>query len=192
MYSLVTEYIRQRIFVPEEALQEAFTYCTLRHFRKGDYVLREGEYCRFIGFLNAGLIVSTFVGGNGKDVVCNFFFEDQFFTHVESLNHPHSSTRSFIAVENCDALMLDKEDLSKIFAIHPAFETLFNRLILEDLQRMLVYEQEKRTQTVEERYLYIQKIRPDLLERAPLKIIAGYLGVEPPSLSRLRKRLVKR
>ena len=46
--------------------------------------------------------------------------------------------------------------------------------------------------TPEERYLTILNERPDLLDRIPQHQIASYIGVKPESLSRIRKRLVKR
>jgi CRP/FNR family transcriptional regulator, anaerobic regulatory protein len=45
-------------------------------------------------------------------------------------------------------------------------------------------------QTAEERYLTLMKERPKVFERVPQHYIASYLGIQPPSLSRIRKRLV--
>jgi CRP-like cAMP-binding protein len=41
----------------------------------------------------------------------------------------------------------------------------------------------------EERYLRLMKERPKVMERVPLQYIASYLGIQPESLSRIRKRL---
>ena len=43
----------------------------------------------------------------------------------------------------------------------------------------------------EERYLNLQKERPDLLNRIPQHLIATFLGITPVSLSRIRNRLQK-
>ena len=39
-------------------------------------------------------------------------------------------------------------------------------------------------QSVEERYLSLEEKYPGALQRIPVKYIAGYLGIEPESLSR--------
>jgi hypothetical protein len=52
MYSQVSDYIKSRIQISDKDLEEAFKYSTLRNYKKGDYILRIGDYCRFIGFLN--------------------------------------------------------------------------------------------------------------------------------------------
>jgi CRP-like cAMP-binding protein len=192
MYQQVTTYIRERAIVPDEALEKAFGYSRMVRYRKGDYILRAGEYCPFLAFLNTGLIMVTISDDAGKEIVCTFFFEDAFFTYIESIKDNIPSHKNFIAMEDCEVLLLNKSDLPTIFSIHPAFETVFNQCILDDLHRMIRYAQDRQTQSVEERYLNMITTHPVLFDRVPLKFIAGYLGVAPPSLSRLRKRLVKK
>ena len=192
MYSLVTEYIRERVTVPDEALEKAFGHCRVAHYKKGDFILRAGEYCRFIGFLNSGLVMVSLADDAGQAVICHFSFQKEFFTHVESIASAIPSHKNFIAFEDCELLLLNKSDLPLVFAIHPAFEVLFNRVILEDLHRMHASAEEKRMRSVEERYLHMMETHPELLDRVPLKFIASYLGVAAPSLSRMRKRLSKR
>lgn len=44
----------------------------------------------------------------------------------------------------------------------------------------------------EERYLKLMATRPDIINRVPQYILASYLGIKPESLSRIRKRLMKK
>jgi CRP-like cAMP-binding protein len=192
MYAQVTEFIRQRVSVPEDLLQDAFSRSRLVHYKKGDAILRAGEYCRFIGFLNTGLIMVTITDEAGKEAVCSFFFEKEFFTYVEGIQENIPSDKNFVALEDCELLLLGKNELPAIFSLHPAFEALFNKVILEGLQRVIGYAQAQHTQSVEERYLHLMERQPQLFSRIPLKIIANYLGVAPPSLSRMRKRLAQK
>jgi hypothetical protein len=43
--------------------------------------------------------------------------------------------------------------------------------------------------SAEERYLALENTFPHALQRIPVKYMAGYLGIEPQSLSRLRRTL---
>lgn len=48
------------------------------------------------------------------------------------------------------------------------------------------------TSTPEERYLNFLKERPGLIQRIPQHQLASYLGITPESLSRIRKRVLKK
>src|SRR5262245_20253361 len=126
MYSQLKDYIKRRIQIPEEDLEESFKYATLRNYKKGDYILKIGDYCRFIGFLNCGLIVNTIID-KGKEIACNFIFENCFFTYTEGITNNVPSHKNSIALEDCEMLILNKEKLPVVFAINQKFETLFGQ-----------------------------------------------------------------
>jgi len=189
MYSQVINYIKQRVEISRSAIEESLKYCDFKKYAKGDYILRAGEYCRFIGFLNKGFIVTTFVDDNGNEKASEFKHEDCFFTYTEGLIGNTPSHKNFIAIEDCEALLLKKEHLPLIFKANPKFETLFSQILAEELRLVLLNEQNNKTLSVEERYLALENTFPGALQRIPIKFIAGYLGIEAPSLSRLRSRL---
>ncbi len=188
MYDKVKRYIESRVQISDEDLTKSFDYSTVRHFKKGDYILRIGDYCRFIGFVNYGLIVNTIID-DGKEIACNFIFENCFFTYTEGVINNAPSHKNSIALEDCEMLILEKEKLPSIFSINQKFETLFSQILAEEVTNLLKSEESSRSQSVEKRYLKFIDSFPNAFNRIPLKYIAGYLGIEPPSLSRLRKRL---
>lgn len=189
MYARVKEYIQHRVMITDEDLEKSFQYSRVRYYKKNDYILRPGDYCRFIGFLNSGLIVSTIIDEKGKEAACGFCFENCFFTYTEGFINNEPSHKNYIALEDCEMLVLEKEKLPLIFSLNRKFETLLTQILVEDLRNVLLTEQNNRTQSAEARYLQFIKNYPAAFRRIPLKYIAGYLGIEPPSLSRLRKRL---
>ncbi len=189
MFTNVKEYIQKRIIIPDDDLEKAFQYSSIRYYKKGDYLLRVGDYCRFIGFINSGLIVGTIIKDDGREVAGNFTPENCFFTYTEGISGNMPSHKNFIALEDCEMLILEKEKLPLIFSLNPKFETLFSQILAEELKNVLLTEQNNRALSAENRYLKFIETYPDAFNRIPLKFIAGYLGIEPPSLSRLRKRL---
>jgi len=188
MYSQIINYIRQRVEISRDEIEESLKYTDFKKFAKGDYILRAGEHCRFIGFLNKGFIV-TFVDESGNEMASEFKHEGCFFTYTEGLANNYPSHKNFIAVEDCETLILKKEYLPVIFKANPKFETLFSQILAEELRLVLLNEQNRKTLSVEERYLTLENTIPGALQRIPVKYIAGYLGIEAPSLSRLRRRL---
>lgn len=189
MYDKVKAYILNRVNIPADDLEKAFQYSSTRHFKKGEYVIRIGDYCRFIGFINNGLVAGSFVDETGKEITCSFFFESCFFTYAEGISMNVPSHKNFMALEDCEMLVLEKEKLPVIFSLNQKFETLFTQILAEELRNLLLSDLNNRTQSLEDRYLQFIHTYPDAFNRIPLKHIAGYLGIEPPSLSRLRRRL---
>jgi CRP-like cAMP-binding protein len=189
MYSQLKTFILNRIGIPGTDLDEVFQRLSIRHFNRGDYIIKAGEYCRFIGFINYGLVLGTIIDESGKEVACSFTFENCFFTYTEGISSNRPSHKNFVALEDCEMLILEKEKLPGIFSINQKFETLFTQILAEEVSRLLLADHNHRTLSAEERYLHFINNCPQASNRIPLKHLAGYLGIEPPSLSRLRKKL---
>jgi len=79
MYSPDINYIKQRIEISREEIGETLKYSDFKKYKKGDYILRAGEHCRFIGFLNKGFILTTFVDETGNEKASEFKHEGCFF-----------------------------------------------------------------------------------------------------------------
>jgi CRP/FNR family transcriptional regulator, anaerobic regulatory protein len=189
MYYQVINYIQQRINISSEEIEESLKFSEFKKFVKGDHILKAGEYCRFIGFLNKGLIVYTIVDHNGTEKASEFKYEGCFFTFTEGLIENNPSHKNIIALEDCETLLLNKDNLALIFKANPKFETLFSHILAEELKIVLLNDQDNKTLSVKDRYLAMEKTYPMALQRIPIKYIADYLGIEAPSLSRLRRKL---
>jgi CRP/FNR family transcriptional regulator, anaerobic regulatory protein len=189
IYRQVKDYILQRISIPDDDLQQSFQFVHLREYKKGESILRMGDYCRFIGFINEGLVMGTIIDAGGKQIACSFTFENCFFTYTEGISSHVPSHKNFVALEDCEMLMLDKEKLPHIFSLNQKFETLFTQILAEELRNLLLADHRNRTLSAADRYLQFNERCPQAFNRIPLKYIAGYLGIEPESLSRLRKKI---
>lgn len=164
MYSNVINYIKQRIEISDEELEEGLQYSVFKEYAKGEFTLRIGEYCRFIGFINKGLMVTTTVDDTGKESAFDFKRENCFFTYTEGLMNNAPSHKNFIALEDCGTLILQKDDLEKIRKLNPKFETLFTKILAEDLGNVLLTQQNLKNRSAEERYLSLEQMYPGALQ----------------------------
>ena len=96
MCSQVINYIKQRVEISWEEIKESLQYSDFKTYAKGEYVLRAGENCRFIGFLNKRFIVTTTTGSAGNEKVAEFKHEGCFFTYTEGLAGNTASHKNFI------------------------------------------------------------------------------------------------
>ncbi len=96
------------------------------------------------------------------------------------------------AVTDAEVLLLHKEDLQKLYQKDTYWQE-FGRKMTE-----VIYLGAKRR--IEELLYYSPEIRynnllaenPQIFQLVAQKHIASYLGIKPPSLSRIRRRILKR
>ena len=78
-------------------------------------------------------------------------------------------TKNFIALENCETLVLQKENLEKVLKLNPKFERLITKILAEGLANVLLNQQSVKEQSAEERYLSLEQRHPGALQRIPIK-----------------------
>lgn len=168
----------------EQLITRSFKPYTLE---KGACFLKAGETAKYIGFLRKGL-VRYFVYKNDEEATFEFTKEGEFISDYQSFNNNTASIQSIQAIEDCELLIIDYKDVQYIFNNTP-HGNLLGRIIVEHRfdvmvgQLLSIY-----MHNPEERYLKFQQNYADLLQRIPQYMIASYVGVQPQSLSRIRKR----
>jgi DNA-binding MarR family transcriptional regulator len=95
-------------------------------------------------------------------------------------------------VEDSIITVANPEMEKMIFEKFPRFETLCRMLSEELLAKNQASFDNFKNSTPEHRYLNLLETRPDLLQRVSQHQLASYLGIKPESLSRIRKRLLKK
>jgi CRP/FNR family transcriptional regulator, anaerobic regulatory protein len=185
------KFINSKIEISWAEISQIEPYITAKNYTKNDFLLKEGEYCPFIGFLNSGLIRS-YILNDGKEMTTQFIFENCFFTYLEGLLQAVPSHKNFVALENCQTLTIKKTDLPEILNINPKFESIFRLLLFDESLLQIKTIESERKETPTERYLKFLKQFPTANNRIPIKFIASFLGIEPQSLSRIRNRLTQK
>jgi CRP-like cAMP-binding protein len=163
---------------------------TRRFLKKGEYLLRGGEVCNHVTFINKGFIrVYNIV--NEEELTINFAFEGNFFTDFASLISRQQSTDYIVAMDELEILQIHYDDLQRAYEVSPLWQK-FGRLMAENVLLFVVSRNKSLLfNTPEERYLKLMKERPKVMANVPLKYIASYLGITPEALSRIRKRMTQ-
>ncbi len=161
-----------------------------RKVRKGEFLFQEGDICKFVGFTLKGCL-RTFLLKDGKEFTLFFHPEHQTIGDYESFRKQKPACFSCQAIENSQVLIFNHQAMLR-FEDTPEGQRLL-RLHAESLAFML---RDKLLSlfmdTPEERYLNFFKTEPQLLQRIPQYYLASYLGIEPESLSRLKRRVHQR
>ena len=93
------------------------------------------------------------------------------------------------AMTEASVIYINITDLLSLYKQSHKWET-FGRLLAQEAFNIAIARTESFVfQTPEERYLDLIKFHPDIFNNIPLYHISSFLGIQGPSLSRIRKRI---
>jgi len=185
------EFVKQRIDVTEEELNDIVSRYQVRKIKKKEYFLRAGEVCHHEAYVISGLFKSFYVTADGIEHILQFAIEDWWIGDIASFNYQEPALQNIQALENAVVLTLSKKNKDKLYEDHPIFEKL-SRIMA---QRAQIASQHRIISsigfTAQERYLDFIKRYPKIYPRISNMQLASYLGVTQEFLSRLKRQILK-
>lgn len=186
----VENYLNHQELTKEE--QEAILKLnSVREYKKGDIILREGQIISKSFFVLKGCVRQYHLK-DGEEKTTFFYSDDQSIFPNASASNTLTSQHNLECVEDCS---LAVTTLEQEIALMNAFPRLQQMCQVATEQQFGEYQEmfaKYISSSPEERYLELVENRPELLNKVPQYQVASYLGVKPESLSRIRKRLASR
>jgi CRP-like cAMP-binding protein len=160
---------------------------TERKFRKGDFLLKEGEVCNSLFFIDKGYCRS-FYDKDGTEKNTAFYFEGEIATNLTSFSTGERSDYFIQALEPLTAILFNKQELMEVSRRAPEIEALGKACLRLTAARLEEHSSLFKLYTSTERYEYLEQHHPDVLQRVSLTHLSSYLGIARETLSRIRKR----
>lgn len=154
-------------------------------FAKGEMILREGEVCRNIYYVERGLI-RQFYFKNGKQITEHLGVDHSIFMCIESLFREEPTKLQVEALEHSIVYALPKQRLEQVALHNVNIQILYRKILEESLIISQVSADLVRFETAQERYRKFCKLNPQVVLRAPLVYVASFLQMTPETLSRVR------
>ena len=154
-------------------------------YAKGDMILSEGEVCRYIYFIDKGLVRQFYIK-HGKEVTEHLGDDHSVFMCIESLFKEMPTPLQVEALEPCIIYGLPKDRLERVALHNVNIQILYRKILEESLILSQVHADLVRFETAQDRYRRMCKLYPQVVLRAPLLFIASYLQMTPETLSRVR------
>jgi len=177
-------------FSPED-LRLIRSRATVKKIRKKEFLLQEGEICRYKIFVTKGLLKTYVASHDGIEHILRFSPENSWTTDHESMRTQTPSRVNIEALENTEVVVWNRESLDELLIAVPAFRDYVARLMENALkathERLLI----NLSYTTEEKYADFIASFPDVFNRVPLHMVASYLGVSRETLSRIRHARLK-
>ncbi|MEM6894900.1 MAG: Crp/Fnr family transcriptional regulator [Bacteroidota bacterium] len=182
-------FIENYVFLPEQDWTEIASHLDAQQIKKGDFILREGQICNHVYFLEEGLLRFAILK-HGEYATKFFTVAPYAFTSQYSFANRLPSRESIEALEPSILWKISYEQSELLFKLE-SWNTFVRKLIQEVQFFTELILEEAQSETAEKRYIKLLEYRPELVQRVPLKHLASYLGVTPQSLSRIRTKIQK-
>ncbi len=185
------EAIYQHPLLTSSDLQIIFNAHQKVTFKKGDFLLKSGMVANAYYCVDNGLIRSYVYDFNGNDITTGFIGKNQLAIDVVSLFNRIPSVEYFQALTDGECYSIGIASFQELYHSIKGLNEWGRAWMAESLFELKQRSIAMITDSASERYQRLQSQHPQILQHAPLKFIASYLGITDTSLSRIRKELVK-
>lgn len=190
--ALILHHVAMHISLSSEERDFFVSLLQYKSVNRRQFLLKEGEVCKYSSFVNQGLLRGYTIDTNGFEHVLNFAPPGWWIGDMASLITQKPGVLYVQALEETKVIQLSKSNQEVLCTRVPKFERFF-RILTEN---SLVSSYRRLTDTVsltaEERYLNFCRKYPMLVQTLPQKQIASYLGITPEFLSKMKRSLLKK
>lgn len=166
---------------------DALVLISKRKFlEKGEFLIREGETCEEMSFVNSGFLHSYYMSKSLEKVTYCIVFPNDFVSAFSSFISNQKSPISIQALTKVEVQVLDKTKLKELinsnYNIHRFFSLLNENYLIKLENRFFQFQKDD----AKSRYRELLKSHPEFILNIPAKLLASYLGITPRHLSRIR------
>jgi CRP-like cAMP-binding protein len=189
MYEVFFSMLRKKVTLSEDDEAIIKTHLTPKKLRKKQYLLQEGDVCRFIACVEKGSLRSYSVDEKGLEHILQFALEEWTISDLYSFLTGEPATYNIEALEDSQLVLISKTAHEELLKTVPKYETWIRLQVTAAYIAM----QQRLTSIIslslEDRYAGFKTAYPDIVQRVPQHMIASFMGLAPETLSRLRRKI---
>lgn len=191
MHNQLIQLISERTQLSDVERELCIQYFEPVLYPKNRVIEEEGKVPQYLYFVVSGFVRLFHYNDKGDEVTTHINCPPGFITSYSNFTNQTRSDENLECITECELLRITKTDLDLLTQKSPAFKD-FSFLVF---QKSLFYNEKRAkelaTLTAEKRYLKLMTEHPELLHNVPMQYIASFLGMNPKSLSRIRKQIFK-
>ena len=189
---IIASFKQQFSEISEDSFKETTQNLTIKHIKKNELIIHPNKKHNKISYIINGLVRAYLTKEDGSEIIVLFRKEKQFIASWESLFERRPAELTFQAIEPTIIVSISLDQLEEVMKNDIKVQNVFQEQLQKQIVLMMRHMQTFVYQTPEKRYLQLLNETPELVNRVSIKYIAQYLGIDRTSLSRIRKRLVKK
>lgn len=170
-----------------EAMSVLASISVEKVFKKGDYLLREGDVCKKSCFIEKGIARKYYLN-DGREITTELYFEDDVAVSFDSYCMQKPSNEFIQALTDISISQTDFISFQEAKLSFP--ELLELDLMMTEYYAMWLENRlfQFHTMDAASRYHTLVNDHPHIAQHIPLTFIASYLGITIETLSRIRAK----
>lgn len=192
MYEVFFQTLRKKVAFSDDDLEIIKRQLTPKKLRRKQYLLQEGDTCKFITFVQKGALRSYTIDEKGGEHIIQFALEGWTISDLYSFLTGEPATYNIDALEDSELVLISKAAHEELLNTLPKYETWIRLQITGAYIAM----QQRLTSIIslslEERYKNFTAAYPEIVQRVPQHMIASFMGLTPETLSRVRKKMSRK
>lgn len=191
-HDLILNNISKHISPDKEEIAYFTSLLKPRQLVKKNFILKEGQLCKYISFVNSGTLRAYYLDKEGRESTIMFAITDWWITDMYCYINRLPAMLNIEAVENSSIFQLQKDHFDKLLLKVPKFERFFRVIMQNAYIREQLRVIQNLSLSAEQRYDNFLSKYPQVAKKVTQKQIASYLGITPEFLSTIRGNKSKR
>jgi len=125
MFELLLHSIKERVTISEEEFNFCKTLFIPKKLRKRQFLLQEGDVCKYTSFVEKGMLRTYTVDEKGNEPILQFSSEGWWIADIYSFLTDEPSLYNIEALEDCELLQITKPSWEILLQKIPVFERYF-------------------------------------------------------------------
>jgi CRP-like cAMP-binding protein len=184
--SSLENHIKTYVSLSEDEIVALNSLAQYRKIKKNQYLLHEGGVAAMSSYVVSGCLRTYITDNKGIEHILGFPTPGWWTGNLQNFYNDNPSQLNIQAILDTEILFFTKETKEKLFLSGAAFERYFRILTERSLIDFQARTLEILSLSAEERYWKFYNKYPDLMLKLPQKYVAGYIGVTPEFLSKMK------
>lgn len=189
MDTALGKFIAQYVKLSDEEVDDITGRFKTRTVKKNEYLLRQGDVCKDIVFVQKGCLRLYYLQ-DGIEISVWFAFQHSSAIEIYSFISEKPSNYFLQAIEDTEVSFLSKKELLLLYKQQPKMQEMMRNFWEDVILHLINRFTALQTDSAEKRYRDLLD-KPAYMETIPQKYLASFIGVTPTSLSRIRKQIRK-
>ncbi len=189
--TLLINQIKNYISLTADQEQFLISKLVFRNCLKGQYLVQQGEVCKYEFFIVSGITRTFYLDANGHEHIIMFSIEEWWTSDMCSFTQQIPADYHIQCLENTTVIQFSPALKEELLIAIPQLERFFRKIIeraLASTQKRIVH---NFSMNARDRYLYFKAHYPSIEQRAPQYMVASYLGITKEFLSKIKSQLLQ-